>query len=251
MHVGPNKHQWGSLYLDPSHPNNAPTGTIKTYSHKCENCGLVEDVYSEGPVTFIDEVAATCTTPKYEVTYTILNNGTKSETKREAKGSALGHDWGEWTTLREATTTSEGEQERRCKRDNSHIETKAIPKKTSSGGSTTSGDNTPSGGGSTSGGKSSGGPTVSTPNKTYSINVTAKGMKNNNITIKKGKTTTIKVKGKVNGKKVKKNKIKYKSSNKKIFTITKNGKIKAKKKGTAYAIVKVNGKTRKIKVVVK
>ena len=42
---------------------------------------------------------------------------------------ALGHDWGEWTVTKEATTTEEGVETRACKRDPSHTETRAIPKK--------------------------------------------------------------------------------------------------------------------------
>ena len=42
---------------------------------------------------------------------------------------ALGHDWGEWTVTKEATTTEEGVETRVCKRDPSHTETRAIPKK--------------------------------------------------------------------------------------------------------------------------
>jgi len=36
--------------------------------------------------------------------------------------AATGHDWGEWTTTKEATATEPGEQERVCKTDNSHKE---------------------------------------------------------------------------------------------------------------------------------
>ncbi|MCR5118476.1 MAG: hypothetical protein K6B44_02505 [Lachnospiraceae bacterium] len=42
---------------------------------------------------------------------------------------ALGHDWGEWKVTKEATETEEGEEERVCKRDPSHKETRVIPKK--------------------------------------------------------------------------------------------------------------------------
>ena len=41
---------------------------------------------------------------------------------------ALGHDWGEWTTVKEATEDEEGLEERTCKRDPSHKDSRAIPK---------------------------------------------------------------------------------------------------------------------------
>ena len=63
--------------------------------------------------------------------------------------------------------------------------------------------------------------------------------------IKKGKTTTIKVKA------APVSKVTYKSSNKKVATVTKKGVVKGKKKGTATITVKCNGITRKFKVTVK
>ena len=42
---------------------------------------------------------------------------------------ALGHDWGTWTVIKEATVDEEGEETRTCKRDGAHTETRAIPKK--------------------------------------------------------------------------------------------------------------------------
>ena len=42
---------------------------------------------------------------------------------------AKGHDWGEWKTVKEATTNEEGQEKRVCKNDSSHEETRPIPKK--------------------------------------------------------------------------------------------------------------------------
>ncbi|MDE7373641.1 MAG: hypothetical protein K2N18_06225 [Clostridia bacterium] len=41
---------------------------------------------------------------------------------------ALGHDYGEWTVTKPATATEDGEEQRACKNNPSHIETRAIPK---------------------------------------------------------------------------------------------------------------------------
>lgn len=85
----------------------------------------------------IPEVPATCT-----------ENGTKAhfacsvcgklfvlDGERYAAASAedlvipaTGHDWGDWTVTKEATSTEEGSQTRVCKNDKSHTETKAIAK---------------------------------------------------------------------------------------------------------------------------
>ncbi|MBQ9043492.1 MAG: InlB B-repeat-containing protein [Eggerthellaceae bacterium] len=39
---------------------------------------------------------------------------------------ATGHDWGEWATTKEASATTPGEQQRVCKNDSSHVETRSL-----------------------------------------------------------------------------------------------------------------------------
>ena len=41
---------------------------------------------------------------------------------------ALGHDYGDWTIIKEATYTEEGIEEQICSRDSSHTQTRSIPK---------------------------------------------------------------------------------------------------------------------------
>lgn len=41
---------------------------------------------------------------------------------------ALGHDWGEWTVARAATCAAEGEEQRTCSHDASHVEMRSIEK---------------------------------------------------------------------------------------------------------------------------
>lgn len=65
------------------------------------------------------------------------------------------------------------------------------------------------------------------------------------VSVKKGKTKQLNVKAIPEGK------IQYKSSNKKIVTVTKKGVIKGKKKGKATITIKCNGVTKKVKVTVK
>ena len=63
-------------------------------------------------------------------------------------------------------------------------------------------------------------------------------------TIKKGKSFTIKITGKVGT-------AKFKSGNSKIASVSKKGKVKGKKKGSTTITVKTNGVTLKCKVKVK
>ena len=63
--------------------------------------------------------------------------------------------------------------------------------------------------------------------------------------LKKGKKVTIKVKA------APVSKVTFKSSNKKVATVSSKGVVKAKKKGTAIITVKCNGITKKFKVTVK
>ncbi|MBQ6660885.1 MAG: hypothetical protein IJM57_05590, partial [Lachnospiraceae bacterium] len=72
--------------------------------------------------------AATCETDgitKYTVTF--QNPAFGSQTCIVADIPALGHEWGEWTVVTEPTDTTAGVEERVCKHDQSHKETKEIP----------------------------------------------------------------------------------------------------------------------------
>lgn len=85
---------------------------------KREGCGYT--TYKEIAALDHDWKAATCTEPK-----TCQREGCGA-----TEGAALGHDYGEWTVTKEATTTAEGEKQRVCGNDNSHIEKQSIPKLT-------------------------------------------------------------------------------------------------------------------------
>ena len=69
-----------------------------------------------------------------------------------------------------------------------------------------------------------------------------------NVTLKKGKSLTLKP---VVAPITSQEKVTYTTSNKKIATITKNGVVKAKKKGTATITIKSGSKSKKIKITVK
>lgn len=81
--------------------------------------------------------------------------------------------------------------------------------------------------------------------KTVSFSGKALEVAKKALTVKVGKTVKAKATAYPAGK------ITYKSSNKKVATVDKNGVIKGIKKGTATITVKANGRTEKIKVTVK
>ncbi len=88
--------------------------------------------------------------------------------------------------------------------------------------------------------------TVKNGNLSQTFKVTVKNPKLNatSLKLKKGKTFKLKITGKIG-------KATFKSSNKKIASVTTSGKIKAKQKGKATITVKTNGITLKCKVTVK
>ena len=56
--------------------------------------------------------------------------GVHSTETKSVKISKLGHDFGDWITVEEPTTEKDGLAKRVCKRDESHVETKILPKVT-------------------------------------------------------------------------------------------------------------------------
>ena len=56
------------------------------------------------------------------------DQGTREITAADTVVAATGHDWGEWTVVKEATEEEEGLEERTCSNDNSHREERTITK---------------------------------------------------------------------------------------------------------------------------
>ena len=86
-------------------------------------------------LTKTDEVAATCEKDGTEAYWTCSGCGKlfadeagTQEIEKPVVIPATGHDWGEWTVTKPATETEEGVETRVCKNDESHVETRAIPK---------------------------------------------------------------------------------------------------------------------------
>lgn len=145
---------------------------------------------------------------------------------------ATGHSFGEWTITKQATAQEEGEEERVCSACGAK-ETQAIPKvqEPDPQGPSDPGTENPSQGGSSSQPAPSSGTQQAVKARTLT------GPK----AVAKGKSISLKL---VNAT----GKITWKSSNKKVATVSAGGAVKGKKKGKATISATENGKTYKFTV---
>jgi hypothetical protein len=257
---------------------------------KCDNCGETEveeiptiaHTWDSGKVT----TAATCGKAGVK-TYTC---SVCNSTKTEAIPATGNHSYSNWTVVKEATALAEGSEERTCSvcgnketRSIAKIAAtislncgKTVPLKVKQ--STTAVKVTYSKGDSIKSWKSSNAKVATVTNKgkitakkagKATITVTLKSGKKASFTVKvqKAAVTTTKVtvasksvslkKGKTAQIKAtvtpvtSSQKVTYKTSNKKVATVTNKGKITAKKKGSATITVTSGKKTAKVKVKVK
>lgn len=98
---------------------------------QCANCDETTEITLEknpNAHKFVEKGRhdATCTSAAYteyecEYCHTAYND-------YKADQPAIGHKWGEWTTTKKATNTEDGEMQRVCENDPSHVETLTIPK---------------------------------------------------------------------------------------------------------------------------
>ena len=89
-------------------------------------------------ITHVEETPATCTEEgtRQRWVYTDANGEisytdrylTAVMTDKDMIIPAMGHEWGEWETVREATADSEGLEKRVCKHDPNHVEERNTPK---------------------------------------------------------------------------------------------------------------------------
>ena len=119
-------HDWADAW---SHDN--------TYHwHECLNsdCDVTDNMHKAGYAAHTEaaavrenEEAADCEKDgSYEeVIYCTECNAEISRTKNIVKAS--GHDWGNWVVTKPATSSEDGEEQRVCRRDSSHVETKILP----------------------------------------------------------------------------------------------------------------------------
>ena len=73
----------------------------------------------------VEVVGPTCTERGYTEVFCIICGDSYIEPGEYV--DALGHDWGPWETVREATETQDGLKRRVCRRDASHVEEERIP----------------------------------------------------------------------------------------------------------------------------
>ena len=73
----------------------------------------------------VEVVGPTCTERGYTEVFCIICGDSYIDPAEYV--DALGHDWGPWETVREATETEDGLRRRVCRRDPSHVEEERIP----------------------------------------------------------------------------------------------------------------------------
>ena len=100
-----------------------------TASRECKRsgCGKKESEKVKTTTRIMEE--ASCET-EGRIKYDAQFKSEAFDTQEKAEGTGVpGHDWGEWVVTKEPTETAEGERQRVCKKDPSHIETEVIPAK--------------------------------------------------------------------------------------------------------------------------
>lgn len=121
------RHNWSDTPIDEKKPTCTEMGW-RTF--KCQDCDEIkkEELQALGhDEVQVSEIPATCTEPG-------RSSGTECSVcgqvlSGEEELPALGHDYGEWKTVKEATYTEEGLEEQICSHDPSHKQTRSIPKR--------------------------------------------------------------------------------------------------------------------------
>lgn len=117
-----------AYYSNGSYSTSSKSGTISFYD---------TDSGHEHPLAHISFRYPTCTEKGFKEHYQcgacgkyFWDEDGKNEItdKSEVVLDPTGHDWGEWTTVKKATETEDGEEQRVCFNDSDHVETRTIPK---------------------------------------------------------------------------------------------------------------------------
>ena len=92
--------------------------------YTCDKCGdsYQDEIEPLGHMFRLTKTTATCLEKGINY-YNCARCGLERIEYRDARG----HDWGEWEVVTQPTTTSPGLEQRVCKRDPSHVETRDIP----------------------------------------------------------------------------------------------------------------------------
>lgn len=128
------EHTWGEWKV-----TKEPTETEEGIKERvCSVCGakdtesvpVKEHEHTAGEPTKKVIKEATCTeNGSYEEVVKCSSCGEEMSHKI-VESEPLGHKWGDWTTTKEAMCKEEGEKQRVCERDKSHVEKQIIPKVT-------------------------------------------------------------------------------------------------------------------------
>lgn len=191
----------------------------RTYTCARCNDNKVEEIPATGHKIVIDKmVSATCTKPgKIEGSHCSVCEEVLVEQKTIP---ATGHSWSEWQVVREATVTNAGEKQRTCTKCG-ELEKQSIAKIIPASTPTPAPTKAPQ-------------PTVaSQPTNTPAPTVAP--TKPSTITVTKGKTTSVKPDSSWKN-------VKYSTSNKKVATVDKKGKVKAVAAGTVKITIKSGSK---------
>lgn len=115
-------------YSNGSYSTSSRSGTISFYDTESGH---------EHPLAHISFSYPTCTEKGFKEHYECGDcgkyfwdeNGKNEITdKSEVVLEPTGHDWGEWKTVKKATETEDGEEQRVCNNDSDHVQTRTIPK---------------------------------------------------------------------------------------------------------------------------
>ena len=115
-------------YSNGSYSTSSRSGTISFYDTESGH---------EHPLAHISFSYPTCTEKGFKEHYECGDcgkyfwdeNGKNEITdKSEVVLDPAGHDWGEWKTVKKATETEDGEEQRVCNNDSDHVQTRTIPK---------------------------------------------------------------------------------------------------------------------------
>ena len=119
----PHTHIWGEWKIT-QEPTQTETGTAERI---CSNDSSHKDTATLPVLT-----DATVWTKGAYAAPTCENTGSQEYTSEYGTVTetfeAIGHDWNDWVTVKEATVAETGMAERVCKNDSSHKETKELPK---------------------------------------------------------------------------------------------------------------------------
>ena len=127
--IAPVGHKWGEATYSWKLNEDSETEGTCTGLRRCER-NLEHSLEETVDATFDGYEAPTCT--EDGKVHCVSEEFTKEGFEKQEVDEiipALGHDWDAWKVTKAATTTAEGEETRVCKRDGSHKETRAIPKK--------------------------------------------------------------------------------------------------------------------------